>query len=76
MLIVVRALCAPFSFLSGTVPVDLVHERCAVRLRYNISTGDTVEWNNMTVQAGQTDKTKEDGKDALGRRVCASHAGG
>lgn len=35
-----------------TVPTNWVHERCAFRLRYNISTGDTVEWNNQTVQAG------------------------
>jgi hypothetical protein len=35
-----------------TVPDTLIHERCVLRLRYNISTGDTIEWNNNTVQAG------------------------
>jgi len=35
-----------------TVPADLVHERCAARLRYNISTNDIVNWNNATIQAG------------------------
>lgn len=36
-----------------TVPDTLVHERCTLRLRYNISTGDTIEWANLTsIQVG------------------------
>lgn len=35
-----------------TVPADKIHERCALRLRYNISTGDTINWANDTAQAG------------------------
>jgi hypothetical protein len=36
-----------------TVPGIDISERCAIRLRYNISTGDTVNWaDDQSVQAG------------------------
>lgn len=34
-----------------TVPASLVHERCVLRLRYNISTADINSWESDTIQA-------------------------
>jgi len=51
-----------------TIPADLIHERCAFRLRYNISTGDTIEWeNDVSVQAGVNGTAKANAKANWGR---------